>query len=85
MPRSKTRDATRAEPIEIRAMTPEENARCHRLPRRKTRDATQAEFIEMLDAWMRRYSTDRIKYFREDGSTVQDTIDNRRRRLGLAA
>ena len=52
---------------------------------RDWRGVTQAEFIEMLDAWLRRYSTHRIKYFKEDGKTVYDTIDNRRRRLGLAA
>lgn len=52
---------------------------------RDWRGVSQAEFIERLDEWLRRYSTDRIKYFREDGKTVYDTIDNRRRRLGYAA
>ena len=52
---------------------------------RDWRGVTQQEFIGMLDRWLRRYSTHRIKYFREDGKTVYDTIDNRRRRLGLAA
>ncbi len=35
--------------------------------------------------WMAAYSTVRLKAFREGGRTVYDTIDNRRRRLGLAA
>jgi len=43
------------------------------------------EFMERLDAWMRFYSEGRLKAFREDGRWVYDTIDNRRRRLGLAA
>ena len=46
---------------------------------------TYEEFAERLDAWLRRYSTERIKYFKEDGKTVYDTIDNRRKRLGFAA
>lgn len=46
---------------------------------------SQTEFIDMLDEWLRRYSTGRIKYFKEGGRTVCDTIDNRRRRLGYAA
>ena len=41
-------------------------------------------FMELLDGWMRAYSTERLKAFREDGRIVYDTIDNRRRRLGLA-
>ncbi len=49
------------------------------------RGVSYEEFAGRLDAWMRRYSTDRIKYFREDGKTVYDTIDNRRKRLGFAA
>lgn len=52
---------------------------------RDWRGVTYEEFASRLDAWMRRYSTDRIKYFKEDGRTVYDTIDNRRRRLGFAA
>lgn len=40
--------------------------------------------MELLDGWMRAYSTERLKAFREDGRIVYDTIDNRRRRLGLA-
>ena len=41
--------------------------------------------MELLDGWMAAYSTVRLKAFREGGRTVYDTIDNRRRRLGLAA
>ena len=52
---------------------------------RDWRGVSQDEFIEMLDGWLRRYSTDRIKYFKEEGGTVCDTIDGRRRRLGYAA
>lgn len=52
---------------------------------RDWRGVTQGEFMARLDAWMRRYSTERIKYFKEDGRTVYDTIDDRRRRLGLTA
>lgn len=52
---------------------------------RDWRGVSQAEFIELLDGWLRRYSTDRIKYFKEEGGTVCDTIDGRRRRLGYAA
>jgi transposase InsO family protein len=51
---------------------------------RDWRGVTQERFIAMLDWWMRRYSTERLKAFREDGRTVYDTIDGRRRRLGLA-
>lgn len=46
---------------------------------------TAEAFMELLDGWMRAYSTVRLKAFREGGRTVYDTIDNRRRRLGLAA
>ncbi|VEG98836.1 Uncharacterised protein [Slackia heliotrinireducens] len=52
---------------------------------RDWRGVTYEEFAEMLDAWMRRYSAERIKYFKEGGRTVYDTIDNRRRRLGHGA
>lgn len=52
---------------------------------RDWRGVSQAEFIEMLDGWLRRYSTDTIKHFKEEGGTVCDTIDGRRRRLGYAA
>ncbi len=41
--------------------------------------------MELLDGWMAAYSTVRLKAFREGGRIVYDTIDNRRRRLGLAA
>ena len=44
------------------------------------------EFIARLDAWMHFYSEGRLKLFVEaDGRKVYDTIDNHRRRLGLAA
>lgn len=46
---------------------------------------TQEELIAILEWWMRRYSTERLKAFREGGRTVYDTIDGRRRRLGYAA
>ena len=46
---------------------------------------TAEAFMELLDGWMAAYSTVRLKAFREGGRTVYDTIDNRRRRLGLAA
>ena len=52
---------------------------------RDWRGVSQAEFIELLDRWLRRYSTDRIKYFKEESGTACDTIDGRRRRLGCAA
>ena len=49
------------------------------------RKVTGEEFVRRLDGWLRDYSTKRLKAFRENGRTVYDTIDNRRRRLGLAA
>lgn len=52
---------------------------------RDWRGTTAEEFMGRLDEWMRFYSERRLKAFREDGRTVYDTIDNRRRRLGLAA
>ena len=51
---------------------------------RDWRGVSQAEFIARLDAWMRWYSAGRMKYFKEGGKTVYDTIDARRRRLGYA-
>ncbi len=51
---------------------------------RDWRGVSYGEFAERLDAWMRFYSEGRLKAFREDGKWVYDTIDNRRRRLGLA-
>ena len=51
---------------------------------RDWRGVAYEEFAAILDRWMRLYSTHRLKAFREDGRTVYDTIDNRRRRLGLA-
>lgn len=46
---------------------------------------TSEEFTERLDEWMRHYSEGRLKQFRIEGKVVYDTIDNRRRQLGLAA
>ena len=46
---------------------------------------TAEAFMGLLDGWMAAYSAVRPKAFREGGRTVYDTIDNRRRRLGLAA
>ena len=43
------------------------------------------EFIALLDGWLRRYSTTRLKAFRVGGRTVYDTIDHRRKLLGYAA
>lgn len=40
--------------------------------------------MERLDAWMRFYSEGRLRAFRDNGKIAYDTIDNRRRRLGLA-
>ena len=51
---------------------------------RDWRGVTQEQFIAILDWWMRWYSSGRLKAFREGGRTVYDTIDGRRRRLGLA-
>ena len=52
---------------------------------RDWRGVSYEEFAALLDWWMRRYSTWRLKAFREGDRTVYDTIDGRRRRLGLAA
>lgn len=46
---------------------------------------TAEQFMWRLNAWMRFYREGRLKAFREDGRVVYDTIDGRRRRLGLAA
>lgn len=44
------------------------------------------EFMVRLDAWLRFYSEERLRLFAEaDGRKVYDTIDNHRKRLGLAA
>lgn len=43
------------------------------------------EFMERLDEWMRYYRSGRLRPFREDGGVVWDTMDGRRRRLGLMA
>ena len=50
---------------------------------RDWRGVSYEMFASMLDGWMRLYSTHRLKAFREGGKTVYDTIDGRRRRLGL--
>ena len=50
---------------------------------RDWRGVSYEEFAAALDRWMRRYSTERLKAFREGGRTVYDTIDGRRSRLGL--
>jgi len=53
---------------------------------RDWRGVTAEEFMARLDSWMRFYSEGRMKLFVEaDGRKAYDTIDNRRRRLGLAA
>lgn len=45
-----------------------------------------ADAAAMIDAWMARYSLERLKMFRgADGKARYDTIDGRRRCLGLAA
>ena len=46
---------------------------------------TAEEFMRRLDGWTRFYCSGRLRAFREDGGTVWDTIDGRRRRLGLTA
>ena len=51
---------------------------------RDWRGVSAGEFMGRLDDWMRFYSEGRLKAFREGGRWVYDTIDNRRRRLGLA-
>ena len=51
---------------------------------RDWRGVAAAEFMERLDAWMRFYSEGRLRAFRDNGKIAYDTIDNRRRRLGLA-
>jgi len=50
---------------------------------RDWRGVAYEQFAGILDEWMRLYSTHRLKAFREGGRTVYDTIDGRRRRLGL--
>lgn len=46
---------------------------------------TAEQFMRHLDGWMRFYCSGRLRAFREGGASVWDTIDGRRRRLGLAA
>lgn len=48
-------------------------------------DVGEDEFASRLDGWLRFYSEKRLKAFRENGRTVYDTIDDRRKRLGLAS
>ena len=44
------------------------------------------DLANISNSWLERFSKERLKAFREDsGKTVYDTIDNRRRRLGLCA
>jgi transposase InsO family protein len=42
------------------------------------------EFMKRLNEWIVFYSRERLKAFKENGRTIYDTIDGRRRRLGLA-
>ena len=46
---------------------------------------TAEEFMGLLDEWMRFYREERLKLFDDGGGKYYDTIDGRRRRLGLAA
>ena len=46
---------------------------------------TAEEFMVRLDAWMRFYRERRLKLFDDGEGKYYDTIDGRRRRLGLAA
>jgi transposase InsO family protein len=52
---------------------------------RDWRGVTAEEFMGMLDAWMRFYREGRLKLFDDGEGKYYDTIDGRRRRLGLAA
>ena len=52
---------------------------------RDWRGVTAEEFMARLDAWMRFYSERRLRAFDDGAGRYYDTIDNRRRRLGLAA
>ena len=47
--------------------------------------ASVAEILEALDRYMPWYNDGRLKTFRENGKATCETIDGRRRRLGLAA
>lgn len=47
-------------------------------------DVTLDELADDIRAWCREYNGTRLKAFREGGRTVYETIDGRRRRLGLA-
>ena len=81
------------DPVDVEeGLPPPDNAACEgffgNLKRemfigRDWRGVSYEEFAAALDRWMRRYSTERLKAFREGGRTVYDTIDGRRRRLGL--
>ena len=73
-------------PAAIPKVLPQKLLSCNCLPFTGTqprRGVTQEQFVAMLDWWMRRYSTERLKAIREDGKPVHDTVDGRRRRLGL--
>lgn len=52
---------------------------------RDWRGVTAEELIRRIDAWMRYYSERRLKLFDDGDGKRYDTIDNHRRRLGLAA
>lgn len=52
---------------------------------RDWRGVTAEGFMELLDDWLRFYSEGRLKLFDDGGGGYYDTIDARRRRLGLAA
>ena len=81
------------DPVDVEeGLPPPDNAACEgffgnlkreMLIGRDWRGVSYEEFAAALDRWMRRYSTERLKAFREGGRTVYDTIDGRRRRLGL--
>jgi transposase InsO family protein len=42
------------------------------------------EFMRRLNEWIVFYSRERLKAFKENGRIIYDTIDGRRKRLGLA-
>ena len=52
---------------------------------RDWRGVSAEEFMGLLDAQMRFYSEGRLKLFDDGEGKYYDTIDNRRRRLGLAS
>ena len=52
---------------------------------RDWRGVSAEEFMGRLDGWMRFYGERRLKLFDDGEGKYYDTIDGRRRRLGLAA